>query len=278
MRILILGTGKGSFAVRGQQLGEALQARVSTELRPSDLDWADVVVLVKHAGPLWARAVREARKPLVWDALDFWQQPAQNGWTEGEAVAALRTYLATIRPSVTIGATQAMAEAAGGVYLPHHARPGLAALPASDVVRTVAYEGTKKYLGRWGKAVQAECARRGWTFVINPPHLSGADIIVAFRDGQWDGWACRNWKSGVKLVNAIAAGRPVITQPSAAWDEIQPAGSAIDTPDELSAEFDHWSDLTRRANIARGRAAFSLGRVAADYGAILARAVLGRAA
>src|SRR4029078_333737 len=118
--------------------------------------------------------------------------------------------------------------------------------PAREVVTTVGYEGTKKFLGRWAKAVQQECDRRGWQFVINPPDLRDCHILVVFRDGTHDGWMCRNWKSGVKLVNALASGRPLICQPSAAALEIGGSRYCICEPDDLPGVFDLWSRHTSR--------------------------------
>lgn len=240
MNVLICGSGKGSYEVRGRQLGAALGARVTSKPLDDDFRWADVVVLVKRAGMAWAEQVHRFGKPIVWDALDFWRQPEENSLSESESKALLQAHIHAIRPALVIGATEAMAQACGGVYLPHHSRPGLTPSPARDAVTTVGYEGTRKYLGRWGKAVEQECARRGWKFVINPTDLRDCDILVAFRDAEWDGWMCREWKSGVKLVNATAAGRPVICQPSAAAREIDPAGSVIETPDQVCKAFDRW--------------------------------------
>lgn len=269
MNVLMLGLGKSSFRIRGHQLGAALGARVGSFPTPEDLTWADVVVLIKQAGPIWAEAVQAAKKPIVWDALDYWRQPDDNGWSAEEAKADLLRQVARIRPVLTIGATQAMADACGGVYLPHHARPGLVARPVNAEVKVVAYEGTRKYLGRWGKAFDQECARRGWEFVINPPDMSAADLIVACRDGAWDGWICQAWKSGVKLVNAIAAGRPVLTQWSAAYSEIEPLGPVVETTAEIADAFDRWTRADLRRDVAEQAATrrreFSLERVAEHY-------------
>jgi len=272
MNVLMIGAGHGSFEVRGKQLGAALGARVTPMVLQSDLAWADVVVLIKHAAQ-YAERVHAAGKPLVWDALDFWQQPVDNIFNEQESFTLLKDYLCHVKPTLTIGATQAMAKACGGVYLPHHARPGLTPRPVRDKVEVVAYEGTKKYLGQWAKAIDQECARRGWKFVINPPDLSDADIIVAFRDGQWDGWMCREWKSGVKAVNAIAVGRPFISQECAAVTEIRPAGSQINAK-ELSNAFDFWANNEMRAEAGLQAACheFALPWVARSYRSILERA------
>lgn len=276
MNILMLGTGKGSFAVRGVQLGAELGARVKITPTQDDFAWADVVVLIKHAGPKWAARVRAAKKPIVWDALDYWRQPEENGFTETQARDMLAASMAQVRPRLVIGATQAMANVCGGVYLPHHARPTLAPAPVRDRVYTVAYEGTKKYLGRWAKAVTLECIKRGWDFVVNPRDIRTADILIAFRDGVWDGWMCRAWKSGVKLANALTAGRPIILQSSAAETEIKPFGSVVNHPENIGLALDYWAIRGARAQVVREaeeRAKdFTLAKVAADYRAILERA------
>lgn len=249
MKILILGNSKGSGEVRGVQLGAALGARVMTAPSHDDLHWADVVVLLKRAAKDWASTVHQARKPLVWDALDFWAQPDENHFSEAQARVLLQRWITLIRPALVIGATEAMATAAQGVFLPHHAWPGLTPSPAREHVKVVGYQGKRKYLGQWAKAVQAECDQRGWQFVINPPDLRDCDLLVAFRDGQWDGWMCREWKSGVKIVNAMAAGRPIIMHDSAAFHETSFCGSAISAPYELTSAFDEWAWKTKRDGI-----------------------------
>lgn len=231
--------------MRAVQLGAAIGARVRSTLAPDDLAWADVVVLVKRA-IVQASAVHAAGKPLVWDALDFWQQPAQNGLTETQARALLAAWIRRYRPTLTIGATQAMTDACGGVYLPHHGHVGLVPTEARRECRVVAYEGSPAYLESWEPPLREACATRGWTFVVNPSNLSAVDILVALRGGAWDGWMCRQWKSGVKYVNAILAGRPVITQDAAAFREISPAGTVVTCPSDLDAALDHWAILAAR--------------------------------
>ncbi len=279
MNVLMLGVGQGSFEVRGRQMGVALNARVSSAM--TSLDWADVVVLIKRADPKWADEARRAGKPVVWDALDFWQQPDQNHLSPDAALSLLHEQIARYRPDLVIGATQAMASAANGVYLPHHARPGLVPAPVRESITTVAYEGTKKYLGRWAADAEFACTKRGWQFVINPPDLRDADLILACRDGNHDGWICRQWKSGVKIVNAIAAGRPVIGQPCAAWRELAPEGTLVDSPSELDAAFDQWTDRAERARVSRVSSmrwpTWALHNVAATYREVLHRVALRQA-
>ncbi len=266
MNVVIIGGGRGSWKIRGIELGGALGARVVAIPSDDDMRWADVVVLVKRASPDWAALAHRFRKPVVWDALDFWEQErgTQNSLGEHEARALLQSWIARYQPALVIGATEAMAEAANGVYLAHHSRPGLSPAPARTVVKTVGYEGTRKFLGKWGREVQQECDRRGWAFVINPADLRDVDIVVAFRDGVHDGWMCREWKSGVKLVNAVAAGRPVICQATAAEREIKPSGSAIAEPMELAAALDFWMSYEYR-RVCTMPTRTSVFCVAADY-------------
>lgn len=276
MKLLMVGAGKGSWVMRGEQLGAALGARVTTEPRREDWTWADVAVLVKRHGVRHAPAAKSAGCPFVWDALDCWRQPGDNARAEASSRAALANEVKVLNARIVIGATEAQAAAAGGVYLPHHSWNGLEPMPARKQVSVVAYQGNPAYLGEWHDRLARSCTARGWRFVTNPPDLGTADLIVALRGGPWDGWQCREWKSGVKLVNAIAAGRPVITQPTAAWREIAPPGTAIETPTELEAALDAWRPVEARAQAAAAcvtRApAYQLSAVAAQYRVLLERA------
>jgi hypothetical protein len=274
MNLLMVGAGSGSWAMRGQQLGHALGARVTSTPAKADWTWADLVVLVKRYGARYAAAAHAAGVPIVWDALDFWSQPTENTFDEPRARALLQTQLETIRPVLTIGATEAMAAAAGGVYLPHHSWQLLEPMRPQDAVQMVAYEGNPAYLGRWADRLRAACQARKWAFVINPPALWQADILIALRDAQWDGWMCRQWKSGVKLVNAIAAGRPIVTQPSAAVREIDAPVGLVEDPKDLELTLDEIAQVDVRAYAyelcRRAAPAYRLPAIADRYRAILA--------
>jgi hypothetical protein len=273
MNTLFIGAGKGSWTMRGQQIGAVLGARAVSVPSPADFAWADVVVLVKRAGATYAQQARAAGKPIVWDALDCWSQPAQNQVSEHVARQILHNQIAVIKPALTIGATTAMADACGGVCLPHHSWSGLAPTAPRPAVQVVAYEGNALYLGRWKQWMTDACTARGWAFVVNPPDLSKADIIVGFRDREWDGWICREWKSGVKVVNAIAAGRPFISQPSAAVRELRPDGTIVESPEALSDALDYWSRHDARVAVV-DRAlevapAYTVDAIGARYRAVL---------
>lgn len=275
MNLLIVGGGKGSWDIRGVQLGAALGARVTSNPSDADWRWADLAVLVKRYGSQHAAAAKAVGCPIVWDALDCWPQPADNGRPESAARAALIAQIVAMKPAQVVGATQAQAEAAGGTYLPHHSRPGLEPEDARADCRVVAYEGNPSYLGAWAGRLRAACASRGWTFALNTSDLRHADVIVALREGPWDGWACRQWKSGVKLVNAIAAGRPVLTQDTAAAREIGAPGSIVETAADLDVALDAWTPYAARAAAADECRAlapvYTLAAVAAQYRLLLDR-------
>jgi len=276
MKILIVGAGKGSWVMRGQQLGAALGARVTSSPTDQDLDWCDLVVLVKKHAVTHATRCHKHGKPIVWDALDFWSQPAQNSYNEAAAVNALLAQLRFIKPTLTIGATQAMTRAIEqqgftSAYLPHHSWQGLMPSPSREHVATVGYEGNAAYLGRWHGWLTEACQKRGWSFVVNPSTLAEVDIVVALRDGLWDGWMCREWKSGVKVVNAMAADRPLISQDCAAVRELNPDGSVITCKYGLNEALDVWAPNDKRcATLPRP---LPVDAVAGQYQTILSKVV-----
>lgn len=247
--VLIVGGGNGSWQIRGVQIGAVLGARATSNPTADDWRWADVCILVKRAVCKFAATAHIFDVPIVWDALDFWNQPEANSLTPEEALFQF-AYSDVFHPAIVIGATQAMADDFGGVYIPHHSRPGLTPAPVRERIKVVAYEGTRKYLGSWHKALETVCARLGLTFVVNPPDLRHADLVVAFRGEQHDGPICRRWKSGVKCVNALAAGRPLITQPSAAYDELQTPGMVVHEPADLEAAFLAYAPTSVRQSVA----------------------------
>lgn len=282
MNVLMVGSGKGSWEMRGQQLGNAIGARVTSAPHIGDWGWADVAVLVKRAGLRCASDAHSYGVPIVWDAVDFWSQPYDNGSDEGRSRALLSNQIAAIKPTLTICATQAMAEACGGVYLPHHSWLGLLPQRPREHVQIVTYQGNPVYLGQWRTALLLACKARGWAFA-QAPDAAGADplwqsdILVAFRDGPWDGWMCREWKSGVKVVNAQAAGRPIITQPSAAMREIGAPGWEVTTTETIGHAFDQLTtrparELAYEACLKQAQT-YRLPSVAEQFRGILSRVV-----
>jgi hypothetical protein len=283
MNVLIAGSGSGSFTMRGHQIGAVLGARVTSDPTPADWAWANVAILIKRTAQRYAPAARVARVPIVWDALDCWSQPRDNRWTVKNGIAHVAVFTSQIKPHAVIGATEAMAHAIGGTYIPHHSHLGLVPTQPRERIRTVAYDGSERYLGQWRTALEIACARRGWQFVVNPSTLTKVDLLVAFRDGEWDGPICRAWKSGVKYVNAICAGRPILTQRGDAAEEIGALTPAVDVildMHDLERAFDYWTYERRQAvyeHSARTAAAFTVEAIAETYYRPLLRRVIAEA-
>lgn len=278
MNILVVGGDtKGAWQMRGVQLGGALGARVTATPRESDWTWADVVVLVKRAAIVWQAAARRVRVPVVWDVLDFWAQPDDNIQPSAVLLQQVRQIQEAAGVSALIGATLAMADDLGGVYLPHHCRLGLQPeAPRREQASVVGYDGKRKYLGRWLPALEQACGALGLQFVVNPPDLRAVDALVSFRDGRWDGDVCRRWKSGVKYVNAIAAGRPMLTQECAASVEMGPVGCVIENIDALAYGLESVTSRGMRdAAVEHGRTwatGFTVEAIAGRYVEILQQA------
>lgn len=234
MNVLFVGSGSGgSWQIRGVQIGAALCARVTSRPSPDDWQWADLVVLVKHAAEQFGEEAAASGARIIWDVLDWWKQPDDNQSAISDVMQDVRAMQKRHVIHKLIGATQAMADEIDGVYIPHHSREGMVPTPIRDRIEVIAYEGTPKYLGPWKQILEQTADMIGAAFVVNPKRLSDADVVVAFRGGKWDGPICRRWKSGVKLVNAIAIGRPVIAQRSEAFFETSPCGAIVTEPAEL---------------------------------------------
>jgi hypothetical protein len=271
VNILVTGRGtSGSWKIRGEQLGAAIGATVLP--RALDIGAFDLVVMVKRPGAEIVARAKAARVPLVWDVVDSWPQPEGNQWSEAQARSWLRDQVRIWKPSAIVAATNAMAadcEEFGipVLALPHHGRPGIERNPIRDEVRTVGYEGSPRYIDGWSRTLNAECGRRGWRFVVNPPRLCDVDIVVALRDAT--GYAARRWKSNVKLANAQASGTPFVGCREAGYMERSIGGAEkwADTPQELKEAFDALASVKERRRIAGWMisAAPQLRDVAATY-------------
>ena len=271
MRILVTGRGtSGSWAIRGDQLGTAIGAKV--ERAAAKVSGFDLVVLVKRpVGDLLQR-LRAAKTPVVYDIVDPWPQPMGNDWERNECMAWLRQQIAAIKPIALVCATQAQATDCAEfglpvLALPHHARPNQEVNPIRPEVATVGYEGGEHYLGHWRELIEHECKARGWRFVINPAAgLASVDIVVAFRAAR--GYAARRWKSAVKLANAQGSGTPCVLDSEMAHLETASGGEVwADDMSELRAGFDRLTDLSVRHMFSKMMRAhvITLDKVATEY-------------
>jgi hypothetical protein len=248
VKVLFVGCGGGSWEMRGRQIAKAFSAGKLAQARattgPTDADWAwcDQIVLVKRAVDKFGQAAKATGHPIAWDVLDFWAQPGDNQTPVSALIERVASIRARLGIRTLIAATARMADDIGGHYITHHCRIDLTPTPIRATAAVVGYDGSARYLGSWRAVIETACEALGLRFVVNPSDLTQVDALVSFRGEKWDGEACRRWKSGVKYVNAIAAGRPILTQACAAYAEIGPVGATVETHGEV---VDALADMTR---------------------------------
>lgn len=270
MTVLVTGRGtSGSWKIRGEQLGQAIGAHV--EANALDVGGYRLAVLVKRAPADLLERLRAMDVPVVWDVVDAWPQPGGNDWDRAACMDWLRAQVAALRPAGIVAATRAMAQdcAEFGVpvlAVPHHAWPGQGLTEIRERVQVVGYQGAEHYLGSWRAVLDAECARRGWRFVVNPASVADLDIVVALRDSV--GYGPRAWKSNVKLANAQGCGTPCILSREMGYMETACGAErwADDAPG-LREAMDSLEDVhaRREASAALQAAAPKLEDIAARY-------------
>jgi hypothetical protein len=261
VNLLLTGRGtSGSWQIRGVQLGQVLNATVV----PNAVNVAayDLAILVKRPTPDLLERLHAAKVRIIWDVVDAWPQPAGNDWGRERCLKWLADQVAEIRPAGIVAATKAMATDCERFGVPvlalaHHARPGLRMNPIRPI-KVVGYEGGEQYIARWRPVIEAECARRGWQFVMQPAELADVDIVLALRDSS--GYAPRNWKSNVKLANAQGSGTPVICSREAGYLETQSGAERwADSPEELAEAFDFLAPTAHRFSASRRLKQFAPG-------------------
>lgn len=256
MKVLFTGKGgSGSWAIRGEQLGAEIGATVKPLATIRDIAAHDVVVVVKRTPRDLVRDIRAAGRPWVYDLVDCYPQPEASHWSQREAVKWVRAKLADLRPNGVIWPTLRMREDCDtggyGMVLPHHYRPAMERNPIRETVKVVGYEGRPAYLNGWAQRVESECARRGWSFVVNPARMADVDVAVSFRGAGWDGYVQRHWKSNVKLANAHGSGTPWVGQRESGYVETASGAEYwADDANELRVAFDWLTDQSAREQVA----------------------------
>lgn len=196
-------------------------ATVKQGITVQDCEAADLIFVVKRATDEILATIRKAGTPWVFDALDFYPQPTCSTWSQTQAIEWVTGRLRWYAPNAIIWPNDRMRQDCDiglpGIVLRHHHRPGIEVNPIRQKIQKVGYEGATAYLGAWRPAIEAECARRGCSFIVNPQHLADLDIVLAVRDPS--GYVQKNYKSAVKLANAHGSGTPFIGQQEAGYVE-----------------------------------------------------------
>lgn len=253
MKIAITGSGtSGSWIIRGQQLGLAIGAEPVMGGSFKSFDAAIIVKRARGRADCLARLKAE-RIPIIYDVVDGWPQPDGNKWGRNWCIDWMQQQLRLIQPKAIVAATQVMANDAAKLVslsvpilaLPHHALPAQPLNPIREQVRRVGYMGSDRHLGSWGNRISCFCAQRGWEFAMNPTTLAEIDIVIALREHT--GYAARNWKSNVKLVNAQATGTPcILARESGYIETASGAENWADNDEELLRAFDELTDYQTR--------------------------------
>ena len=223
MKVLFTGRGtSGSWAIRGVQIGNAMGARVVPMASESDCRWADVIVVVKRVPPDLLERIRRSGRPWIYDIVDAYPQPECGSWDRAKSISWLADTENNLKPDRVIwpnAQMQADSHADGWPVLYHHHRPGIQCNPIRKEIRKIGYEGAPSFMDGWRKVIDAQCARIGAEFVINPLNLADVDVVLALRDKNHAGYPQRMWKSNVKLANAHGSGTPFIGMPEPGYQE-----------------------------------------------------------
>jgi hypothetical protein len=266
-KVTITGWGRsGSWAIRAEQLGTAIGAKI--DWRIQRLEDADLVVYVKRVNDGLLNLIRQSGRPWVWDIVDAWPSPMDNQWDRTYSVSWLRGELRRVKPDAIVVSTTTMLNDSGwtgkSLVLPHHAWSRYQPRPLRSKVGVVGYEGAVAYLGFWEQGLKEECARRGWIFSVG--NLSTVDVGIALRkNGSYPN---QFWKSNCKLANIQALGIPAVCSPEEGYREFGSGRELIvENQKQLSLSFDKLESLNERIAIREAMllAAPLLERVAREY-------------
>lgn len=213
MRLLFTGNGKsGSWKIRGEQVGDALNAVVKPHATKADFKSADLVFAVKRVSGQTALDLRG--RNWVWDIVDAYPQPESTSWGKERTINWARSEIERLKPTAIIWPNQRMRDDVGfdglSMVIHHHHRPGLKMNNIRESIKFVGYEGSPRYMADLEPEIKQECMYRGWTYVPDPKSISDLDVVIAMRSRKWDGYATRHWKSNVKLANAHGSGTPFV--------------------------------------------------------------------
>ncbi len=273
MKVLVTGKGggSGSFAIRGLQLGAAIEAQIEPMASAATCKAADIIIVVKRTPDALMQNICQSGKPWVYDMVDGWPQP--NYWEQHDAIQWLSKHVRALNPSAAVFGTsrmQADADFRGpSLILPHHSWPKYKPSEIREKVSVVGYEGSPKYLGKWLDVVLEACKRMGWDFQINGD-MTQADIGICLRDNG--GYPARFWKPGTKLSNLHALGISALCSPEAGYHSVASGMEFwINKESDVMRAFENLADVRTRRDVSKSmlKAALPLESVAEKYKAWL---------
>lgn len=277
MRVLFCGGSPKapSWLMRGVQISQQRDTwQAVNKPTQADINRADVIVVVKRFDPALCNLLRASKKPVVWDALDFWPQPQDYPVILPQNVTAAlhmtKPFLRKLKPDHVICANKRMerdlADLINTRCIYHHAR-----LDARHVElgQTFYYDGCEKHALRWLDVIRKAAAPHGWEVKCGAPR-NGAGALLAVRDYNSGQWIAHRWKSNVKASNAIMHGLPLLGQPENGYMETLPDEWGVYFQTDCEAR----EVIGRFCNnpiIVRGREAprYTVQKAADDYEAFL---------
>ncbi len=296
MRLLFTGkTESGTFIMRGQQIAAQHPSwRAALGITANELHGFDAVVVVKEVLPDVLATIKLYGIPLIYDAVDFWEQPkglfrrrsaAQQLTRADDARAYFRPFFQQLNPNLTICVTQEMSKVLADLVshtevIYHHSDPRLPIAEAyrqvsrSESEKRVLYFGKRRFLKEWGRTARRACAANGAELVAQNVtkrtfgHPAAADAMLAVRGGRDGCWLSRSWKSNVKAATAARLGLPLVAWPEASYLETAPNALWFTNESELVDAIRVALAAERHEHTPQG---FDVERSATDFEAAAAR-------
>lgn len=230
----------GTGLMRGGQVAATRSNWHWTGDRTSVQSRYDFIVGIKKWSPEYTKGASAPYR--VFDPLDFWPQSVtgagiRGATTDRTCLELFRAYVEKLKidPDGFIFVNRKMYSVMKEAFpskpsalIYHHSDPASVVNPIRKEAKTVVFEGLERNLGDWRYKIEAVCRKFGMSFVINPSRVWGqslamGDIAISVRDGAYDSYISRQFKSNVKMANVYASGTPCIM-----WPECGTVETAID--------------------------------------------------
>ena len=248
----ISNTSAGSWEIRGRQIA-GMRSNWTAINKPSEniIEESDIVCVIKKPNFKILEIARKKNKPIVYDIVDSWQQPDDDvvHINKDQAINLFSEKWDEINADGYIFPTKNMENILGHlvktkVTIYHHYWPQIKINPIRKVVKKVGYEGVG-FLGEWQQKFEYLCKKKGLEFVINPDEFTDMDIVVLARGGVYASYLARNFKSNVKLANAMGSGTPALIHYSEMSAHDTDNGDSLfftDDPKSLERQIDRLID------------------------------------
>ena len=213
----VSNTSAGSWEIRGKQIA-AMRSNWTAINKPDEniIEESDIICVIKKPNFKIIEIARKKNKPVVYDIVDSWQQPDDDGvcLNKKQAISLFSKKWDEINADGYIFPTKNMENILGNLTqfnttIYHHYWPQIKINPIRKVVKKVGYEGVG-FLGEWEQIFDQICKKKGIEFIINPKEFKDMDIVVLARGSVYGSYLARNFKSNVKLANAMGSGTPAL--------------------------------------------------------------------